>query len=253
MIGVNGDPSRNPGILVPHTAAAAVALLQRAAIGALPTEGRTMVRAELDDGQILLALNEVFVGHASHQSARYSLSYAGREEAQSSSGLIVASGTGATGWALSISRGHRRCGRSVALRPGGVVPGARAVAERGHWRRAHVRQARPWRRAVGGVPHERGRGGVRGWHGRRPVGFRLGPHAPRFGQRAAAALRAGRGTPESASTIPCTGPPPRPVRRACGGHAEAGGQTGHEAEAASSDTCAGGCRPCSACPGWRTC
>ncbi len=36
-----------------------------------------MVRAELDDGQALLALNEVFVGHASHQSARYTIAYAG--------------------------------------------------------------------------------------------------------------------------------------------------------------------------------
>lgn len=104
VIGVNGDPARNPGVLVPHTAADAAALLQRAAAGTLPTEGRTMIRAELDDGQVLLALNEIFVGHASHQSARYSLAYAGREEMQSSSGLIVASGTGATGWALSIAR-----------------------------------------------------------------------------------------------------------------------------------------------------
>jgi hypothetical protein len=104
VIGVNGDPTRNPGVLVPHTAAAAANLLQQAATGPLATEGRTMVRAELDDGQVLLALNEIFVGHASHQSARYSLTYAGREEVQSSSGLIVASGTGATGWALSIGR-----------------------------------------------------------------------------------------------------------------------------------------------------
>ena len=104
VIGVNGDPARNPGVLVPHAAADAAALLQRAAAGTLPTEGRTMIRAELDDGQVLLALNEIFVGHASHQSARYSLAYAGREEMQSSSGLIVASGTGATGWALSIAR-----------------------------------------------------------------------------------------------------------------------------------------------------
>ncbi len=104
VIGVNGDPSRNPGVLVPHTAAEAAALLERAAAGTLVTQGRTMVRAELDDGQVLLALNEIFVGHASHQSARYSLAYAGREEMQSSSGLIVASGTGATGWALSIAR-----------------------------------------------------------------------------------------------------------------------------------------------------
>ena len=104
VIGVNADPKRNPGVLVPHTAAAAAAMLPLAAAGQLPTEARTMVRAELDDGQALLALNEVFVGHASHQSARYAITYAGREEMQSSSGLIVASGTGATGWALSIGR-----------------------------------------------------------------------------------------------------------------------------------------------------
>ena len=115
VIGVNGDPARNPGILVPHTAADAAGLLQRAAAGTLTTEARTMVRAALDDGQILLALNEIFVGHASHQSARYSLTYAGREEAQSSSGLIVASGTGATGWALSISRAT---GIAVDVAPG---------------------------------------------------------------------------------------------------------------------------------------
>ncbi|MGI4799095.1 MAG: sugar kinase [Janthinobacterium lividum] len=115
VIGVNGDPARNPGILVPHTAADAALLLGHAAAGPLPTEARTMVRAEMDDGQVLLALNEVFVGHASHQSARYSLRHAGQEEAQSSSGLIVASGTGATGWAMSIGRAT---GVAVDLSPG---------------------------------------------------------------------------------------------------------------------------------------
>ena len=114
VIGVNGDPERNAGILVPHAAADVAALLPLAAAGTLRTEPRTMLQAELDDGQSLLALNEVFIGHASHQSARYSLSWGGREEMQSSSGLIVATGTGATGWALSISRAT---GIAVALAP----------------------------------------------------------------------------------------------------------------------------------------
>ena len=47
VIGVNGDPARNPGVLVPHTATAAAGLLQRAAAGTLATQGRTMVRAEM--------------------------------------------------------------------------------------------------------------------------------------------------------------------------------------------------------------
>ena len=61
-----------------------------------------MAEARLDDGVTLVALNEVFVGHRSHQSARYTLAAGGRAERQSSSGLIVATGTGATGWARSI-------------------------------------------------------------------------------------------------------------------------------------------------------
>ena len=62
-----------------------------------------MVTARLDDGESLLALNEIFVGHRSHQSARYRLRLGTKEERQSSSGLIVATGTGATGWARSIN------------------------------------------------------------------------------------------------------------------------------------------------------
>jgi hypothetical protein len=61
-----------------------------------------MVESRLDDGRSLLALNEIFIGHRSHQSARYDIAALGKMEFQSSSGLIVASGTGATGWARSI-------------------------------------------------------------------------------------------------------------------------------------------------------
>jgi hypothetical protein len=44
-----------------------------------------MVDARLDDGRRLLALNEVFLGHASHQSARYALEVADEAERHSSS------------------------------------------------------------------------------------------------------------------------------------------------------------------------
>ena len=114
VIGVNADPGRNAGVLVPHAPGDVAALLPLAAAGKAPTQARTMIRAELDDGQALLALNEVFIGHSSHQSARYSLTWAGKEELQSSSGLIVATGTGATGWALSISRAT---GLAIAVKP----------------------------------------------------------------------------------------------------------------------------------------
>jgi hypothetical protein len=102
VVGVNPDPGRYDGILVPHAPKAARELIAASVAGRAVTEDRTMVEAALDDGQRLLALNEVFVGHTTHQSARYRIRCGEASERQSSSGVIVATGTGATGWAHSI-------------------------------------------------------------------------------------------------------------------------------------------------------
>jgi hypothetical protein len=104
VVGLNPEPERVPGVLVKHAPEAWPDLCADVAAGRAGVEARTMVRAALDDGQELLALNEVFLGHRSHQSAKYTLNVGGRDERQSSSGLIVATGTGATGWAKSINR-----------------------------------------------------------------------------------------------------------------------------------------------------
>ena len=103
VIGINPLPEEYDGVLVPHPPEAASDLLSAVVRGQGAFESRTMVRAELDDGQTLLALNEVFVGHRTHQSARYRIAIGRAEEKHSSSGLIVATGTGATGWARSIN------------------------------------------------------------------------------------------------------------------------------------------------------
>ncbi len=107
VLGINPDPARYDGILVPHAPSAARALLPRIAQREVGFERRTMVEARSDDGQRLLALNEIFVGHRTHQSARYLLRHGKRSERHSSSGLIVSTGTGSTGWARSIHRCHR--------------------------------------------------------------------------------------------------------------------------------------------------
>lgn len=100
VIGVDPEPGRNAGVLVTHPPEALGDLLH----GSGRVTERTMVRASLDDGQELLALNEIFFGHASHQTARYDLhTPEGPGEAQASSGVIVASGTGATGWCRSVA------------------------------------------------------------------------------------------------------------------------------------------------------
>ena len=105
VIGVDGSPGHNAGVLVPHSPDAAVPLLEAAATQRLrEVEIRALVEVRLDDGQRLLGLNEVFLGHCSHQSARYWLEAQSGAEAQSSSGVVASTGTGATGWAASIRR-----------------------------------------------------------------------------------------------------------------------------------------------------
>jgi hypothetical protein len=104
VIGINPEPDRNPGILVPHPPASAGGLLARvgAGDGRYGVQNRVMVQASIDDGQVVVALNEVFIGQPTHQTARYTLTACdGRAERQASSGLIICTGTGATGWGRS--------------------------------------------------------------------------------------------------------------------------------------------------------
>ena len=110
VVGIDPDPGRNAGVLVPHAPAAAGALLARAVAGPVGDhlQRRAMVVARADDGQELHALNEIYVGQRSHQTARYTLHLAdGRNEQQASSGVIVGTGTGATGWCRSVSQQRR--------------------------------------------------------------------------------------------------------------------------------------------------
>lgn len=108
VIGINPEPDRNPGVLVPHPAEAAHSLFAAAATGRCPIQKRTMVTATTDDGQELNAVNEVYYGHRTHQSARYRIELPnGRTERQSSSGVLTGTGTGATGWLRSAWQERR--------------------------------------------------------------------------------------------------------------------------------------------------
>ena len=109
VLGLDPEPERNAGVLVRHAPDAAADLLADLAAERATLEERTMVAAELAGGERLIALNEVFVGHRSHQSARYRLEVGRARERQSSSGIIVSTGTGSTGWASSIARERARC------------------------------------------------------------------------------------------------------------------------------------------------
>ncbi|MEX5637010.1 hypothetical protein [Parafrankia sp. FMc2] len=132
VIGVDPEPGRNPGVLARHTVGELAGLLRTTASAAARGPGgpgypgvgqdhggpavhsaamraatATMVEAVSDDGQRLLALNEIYVGHPSHQTARYQLAApdhtgAVRSERQASSGVLVGTGTGCSGWCRSV-------------------------------------------------------------------------------------------------------------------------------------------------------
>lgn len=121
VIGIDPLPGTNAGVLVPHRADSTQRLLAAASAGDAAVVERTMVQASTDDGQTLVALNEIYLGAATHQSARYTLGVAGHAERQSSSGLIVGTGTGSTGWCRSLQQIQ---GRDLTL----PQPGDRALA-----------------------------------------------------------------------------------------------------------------------------
>ncbi|MFG2279988.1 hypothetical protein ACGFNQ_14985 [Streptomyces asoensis] len=105
VVGIDTDPGRNPGVLVRHRPGDARRLLPAALSTATGADELTMVEAVADDTQRLLALNEIYLGAAGHQTARYRLGLdddGGAVEAQASSGVLVGTGTGATGWIRSV-------------------------------------------------------------------------------------------------------------------------------------------------------
>ena len=65
-------------------------------------EKMQFAEAKLNDGQRLLAFNDLFIGPSSHISARYKISFQEQSEEHSSSGLIVSTKAGSTGWLSSV-------------------------------------------------------------------------------------------------------------------------------------------------------
>jgi hypothetical protein len=102
LAGVNPDPEHIDGALLPFTADTFIRALPDLVSDRRPVREATLASAQTSDRQTLHGLNEIFLGVPNHQSARYRISHAGKDELQSSSGLIVSTGTGSTGWLRSL-------------------------------------------------------------------------------------------------------------------------------------------------------
>jgi len=105
LIGVNPDPGRWEGALLPFTAPDLETLLPAVFKGQRPIRNVTMARVTLNTGETLYGVNDLFIGPRSHTSARYTIQIGGRAEYHSSSGIIVSTGLGSTGWFRSVLAG----------------------------------------------------------------------------------------------------------------------------------------------------
>lgn len=102
IIAVNPDPKHIDGVLLPFTVQNAPAVVRKALQGELAVRPISMAEARLNDGQSLLAFNDLFIGRHDHISARYRLRFQAQAETHSSSGVIVSTGAGSTGWLSSL-------------------------------------------------------------------------------------------------------------------------------------------------------
>lgn len=102
ILGVNPDSERYDGVLLKYLPFELDIILKNVLKGDFETKQITMAKAVLNDGQTLLAFNDFYIGADSHVSSRYDIEFKGKKERQSSSGIIVSTGAGSSGWLSSI-------------------------------------------------------------------------------------------------------------------------------------------------------
>lgn len=119
LLGINPDTARWDGVLLPFEARQLKEILPKVIQGKHQERQITMAEAVAKDGQSMLAVNDLFVGCRTHTSARYDIMWNGEQENQSSSGIIISTGLGATGWYQSVMAQAKRmtelfgCGKIV--------------------------------------------------------------------------------------------------------------------------------------------
>ena len=105
LVGVNPDPKRYDGQLLPFQVPLLDKVMSEVLRGGRAKRDVTMAEAKLNTGLSLCAVNDLFIGMRSHGSARYRIALGKSVENHSSSGIIVSTGLGSTGWFKSLMAG----------------------------------------------------------------------------------------------------------------------------------------------------
>lgn len=102
IVAVNPDKKRYDGVLLPFDTENFIGGIENVITNSYHFKTMPFAEAKLNDGQRLLAFNDLFIGASTHISARYKIKYLNLIEEHSSSGLIVSTPAGSTGWMSSI-------------------------------------------------------------------------------------------------------------------------------------------------------
>jgi len=105
VVGVNPDPERWDGRLLPFRVNDLSGVMPEVVLRKRHTKSVTMAKVTLNNGQSLYGVNDLFIGPKTHCSARYLIRSGAESETQSSSGVIVSTGVGSTGWLKSLLTG----------------------------------------------------------------------------------------------------------------------------------------------------
>lgn len=116
LVGINPDPDRWDGVLLPFVSAD-ISLIAPEILGhRRKIKEVTMAKVTLNNGQHLYGVNDIFLGPKSHTSIRYQICHQGKMEFHSSSGIVVSTGLGSTGWLKSLVAGAAAIARGGSSR-----------------------------------------------------------------------------------------------------------------------------------------
>jgi NAD kinase len=105
LIAINPIPDLYDGVLLPFCVSDTLEVLNNVLQASMSVKHISMAKVTTNLGDSILAVNDVFIGPKSHTSARYEICVGEQNEHQSSSGIIVSTGLGSTGWFKSILAG----------------------------------------------------------------------------------------------------------------------------------------------------
>lgn len=107
VLGVNSDPERSEGVLTAFDDQSFAQVFEKVRNGQFILEEWSRLEVSLNGQKInSLAISEVYIGSWERFNiSKYVLSFKGEEEEQKSSGVLIATGAGSTGWFRSATGG----------------------------------------------------------------------------------------------------------------------------------------------------